>query len=438
MNAAENPHRIVVVGGGAGGLKLVTRLGDRLGKRNKAHITLIDATLTHLWKPLLHEVAVGTLDSYEDDLDYLAHARTHYFHFRLGCMDGLDRAKQEITLAPVVDETGEEVIPRRTLSYDTLVIAVGSVSNDFGTPGVSEHCIYLDTREQADRVQRRLLNSYLHADAQQEPLREGQLTIAIVGAGATGVELAAELYKAAQQMAFYGLDRIVPERDIKSVIIEAADTILPGLPNRLITPTEAELRRIGVQIYTGEQVVEATEQGIRTKSGRFIPAEIKIWCAGIKAPEFLRGLNGLETNRKNQLLVNQNLQVTRDENIFALGDCAACPQPGSDWPVPPRAQAAGQQAAVLAKSLVRRLDHQPLRNFVYRDYGSLISLSHNAVGNLMGNLLGSVMLEGRLARMAYISLYKRHQLSLHGLSWVSLMTLVNLLQRRTQPRLKLH
>lgn len=438
MNAAENPHRIVVVGGGAGGLKLVTRLGDRLGKRNKAHITLIDATLTHLWKPLLHEVAVGTLDSYEDDLDYLAHARTHYFHFRLGCMDGLDRAKQEITLAPVVDETGEEVIPRRTLSYDTLVIAVGSVSNDFGTPGVSEHCIYLDTREQADRVQRRLLNSYLHADAQQEPLREGQLTIAIVGAGATGVELAAELYKAAQQMAFYGLDRIVPERDIKSVIIEAADTILPGLPNRLITPTEAELRRIGVQIYTGEQVVEATEQGIRTKSGRFIPAEIKIWCAGIKAPEFLRGLNGLETNRKNQLLVNQNLQVTRDENIFALGDCAACPQPGSDRPVPPRAQAAGQQAAVLAKSLVRRLDHQPLRNFVYRDYGSLISLSHNAVGNLMGNLLGSVMLEGRLARMAYISLYKRHQLSLHGLSWVSLMTLVNLLQRRTQPRLKLH
>lgn len=438
MNAAENPHRIVVVGGGAGGLKLVTRLGDRLGKRNKAHITLIDATLTHLWKPLLHEVAVGTLDSYEDDLDYLAHARTHYFHFRLGCMDGLDRAKQEITLAPVVDETGEEVIPRRTLSYDTLVIAVGSVSNDFGTPGVSEHCIYLDTREQADRVQRRLLNSYLHADAQQESLREGQLTIAIVGAGATGVELAAELYKAAQQMAFYGLDRIVPERDIKSVIIEAADTILPGLPNRLITPTEAELRRIGVQIYTGEQVVEATEQGIRTKSGRFIPAEIKIWCAGIKAPEFLRGLNGLETNRKNQLLVNQNLQVTRDENIFALGDCAACPQPGSDRPVPPRAQAAGQQAAVLAKSLVRRLDHQPLRNFVYRDYGSLISLSHNAVGNLMGNLLGSVMLEGRLARMAYISLYKRHQLSLHGLSWVSLMTLVNLLQRRTQPRLKLH
>lgn len=438
MNAAENPHRIVVVGGGAGGLKLVTRLGDRLGKRNKAHITLIDATLTHLWKPLLHEVAVGTLDSYEDDLDYLAHARTHYFHFRLGCMDGLDRAKQEITLAPVVDETGKEAIPRRTLSYDTLVIAVGSVSNDFGTPGVSEHCIYLDTREQADRVQRRLLNSYLHADAQQEPLREGQLTIAIVGAGATGVELAAELYKAAQQMAFYGLDRIVPERDIKSVIIEAADTILPGLPNRLITPTEAELRRIGVQIYTGEQVVEATEQGIRTKSGRFIPAEIKIWCAGIKAPEFLRGLNGLETNRKNQLLVNQNLQVTRDENIFALGDCAACPQPGSDRPVPPRAQAADQQAAVLAKSLVRRLDHQPLRNFVYRDYGSLISLSHNAVGNLMGNLLGSVMLEGRLARMAYISLYKRHQLSLHGLSWVSLMTLVNLLQRRTQPRLKLH
>ena len=127
-----------------------------------------------------------------------------------------------------------------------------------------------------------------------------------------------------------------------------------------------------------------------------------------------------------------------DERIFAIGDCAACPQRGQDRPVPPRAQAAYQQAMLLARSLEGHLAGQPLRHFVYRDYGSLISLSYSSIGNLMGNLLGSVMLEGMIARLAYLSLYKKHQLALHGLFWVAFATLANLIKRRTEPRLKLH
>ena len=191
-------------------------------------------------------------------------------------------------------------------------------------------------------------------------------------------------------------------------------------------------------VFTGEQVVQVTEEGIATRSGRFLPAEIKVWSAGIKAPEFLGRLDGLETNRLNQLVVDQTLKVTRDDNIFALGDCASCPQPDSDHPVPPRAQAAYQQAMLLASSLRGRLQGRPLKTFVYRDYGSLISLSYSSVGSIMGNLLGSVMLEGAIARLAYLMLYKKHQLALHGLIWVGLMTLVNLIRRRTEPRLKLH
>ncbi|HEX4568789.1 MAG TPA: FAD-dependent oxidoreductase, partial [Dongiaceae bacterium] len=164
----------------------------------------------------------------------------------------------------------------------------------------------------------------------------------------------------------------------------------------------------------------------------------KVWAAGVKAADVLAGLDGLETNRINQLMVHDTLQSTRDERIFAIGDCAACPQRGQDRPVPPRAQAAYQEAMLLARSLEGRLDGQPLRHFVYRDYGSLISLSYSSIGNLMGNLLGSVMLEGMIARLAYLSLYKKHQLALHGYLWVAFATLANLIKRRTEPRLKLH
>ena len=430
-------HHIVIVGGGAGGLVLATELGHALGKRKKAQITLIDASLTHVWKPLLHEVAVGTMGPHIDDVIYLGHAKAHHFRFQQGRMEGLDRTKREIRLAALVDADGQEVIPSRSVSYDTLVIAVGGTSNDFGIPGVKEHCMFLDTHEQAERVQRRLLSACLRAQLQDGSTHR-KLGIAIVGAGATGVELAAELHKAMHQLIAYGLDRIDPDRDVEVSLIEAAPVVLPALPSRLSEATDRELHRLGIHVFTGEQVVRVTERDIATKSDRLFPAEIKVWSAGVKAPEFLGRLDGLETNRLYQLVVEQTLRSTRDENIFAFGDCASCPQPGSDHPVPPRAQAAYQQAKLLSKSMQRRLRGGELPKFVYRDYGSLISLSYSSVGSLMGNLLGSVMLEGMIARLAYLLLYKKHQLALHGFLWVGLMTLVNLIRRRTEPRLKLH
>ncbi len=207
-------HRIVIVGGGAGGLELATRLGS-LGRRGRAEVTLIDATMTHVWKPLLHQVAVGTMDAHEDDLDYLHHARAHHFRFRLGRVDSLDRARRVVTTAPYLDDDGLEVIPRRSFFYDTLVMAVGSISNDFGVPGVREHCLYLDTREQADRVQRKLFNSCLRTHTRPESSAREPLHVAIIGAGATGVELAAEIHKATRSLVAYGLDRIQPESDVK-------------------------------------------------------------------------------------------------------------------------------------------------------------------------------------------------------------------------------
>lgn len=436
--AAGGAHRVVIVGGGAGGLVLATRLGHAFGRRGEARVTLIDASLTHVWKPLLHEVAAGTLDSHKDDVLYLGHAKEHGFSFQQGRMDGLDRAAKRVALAPVLDAEGREVIGRRHVGYDTLVVAVGAVCNDFGTPGVKEHCMFLDSHPQADQVQRRLLNACLRAQSQEGALREGQLTIAIIGAGATGVELAAEMHNATRQLVAYGLDRIDPERDVEIHLIEAAPTVLPALSAKLQEATLAELKRLGIRVHTGERVVEVTDREVRMASGLVVPAEIRVWSAGVKAPDWLAGLDGLETNRANQLVVDQTMRTTRDGHVFAIGDCAACPQPGSDRPVPPRAQAAYQQAMTMARTVRRRLRGEPPEPFVYKDYGSLVSLSYSSVGQLMGRLLGTVTLEGRIARLTYLSLYKKHQLALHGLVWVVLTTLINLLRLRTEPRLKLH
>ncbi len=431
-------HRIVIVGGGAGGLELATRLGRKLGKSGAARIILVDANLTHIWKPLLHEVAAGSLNSSEDELNYVAQAKWNHFEFQLGHMSGLDRADKHITLAPTLDDDGQVLMPERRIAYDSLVIAVGSTTNDFGTPGAAEHCILLDTREQAERFHRRMLSHYLRAHASEH--EDGsQINIAIVGAGATGVELAAELHHAAKQLAAYGLNRIRPE-DMRITLIEAGPRVLPALPERIARPVHKTLEKLGVTVLTGAAVSEVTAEGLKTADGNFIPASLKVWAAGIRAPGFLKDLDGLESNRINQLQVRPTLQTTRDDDVFAFGDCAACPQPGSEGRnVPPRAQAAHQQASLLAKSLRLKISGQALPEYRYRDYGSLISLSSfSAVGNLMGNLTGSVMLEGWLARVFYVSLYRMHQMALYGVPRTLLLMLSDRIGRSTEPRLKLH
>jgi NADH dehydrogenase len=433
-------HQIVIVGGGAGGIELATRLGDRLGRKRRAAVTLIDRSRTHLWKPLLHEFAAGSMDIDHHALPYLAQARWHHFRFQRGSMDGLDRQRRVVLVAPTSDEDGRELIPRREIPYDTLVIALGSHTNDFATPGAREHAISLDMPQQADLFHRRLVNACIRANAQRDPLRPEQLKVAIIGAGATGVELAAELHKTTRELVAYGLDRINPEKDMQLTVIEAAARILPAVPERVSKAAEQLLRELNIRVLVNERVTGVTATGVVTASGKEIPAELTVWAAGIKAPDFLKDIGGLETNRINQLVVRETLQTTRDDDIFAIGDCASCPWPGHDRPVPPTAQAAHQQASHLARMLARRLEGKALEPWRYRDFGSLVSFGeYSTVGTLMGALFkGSFFVEGLFARFMYIMLYRMHLYALHGAAKVALDTLARLITRRTEPRVKLH
>lgn len=439
----KQPHHIVIVGGGAGGLELATKLGNRLGRKGQAQITLIDKSKTHVWKPLLHEIAAGSMNPERHELIYFAQAHWHHFNFRLGSMDRLDRQQKEISIAPNYDEDGMEVIPRRTFNYDTLILAVGSTSNDFDIEGARSHATTLDTQSQAEKLQRRIHNSLIRAQTQIEPLRPGQLTVAIIGAGATGVELAAELHNTTRELTAYGLDRIDPDKDIKICLIEASDCLLPSLPTKVSDSVQTELDQLDIELHLGERVTRVTDVGVYTAAGGFFASELVVWAAGIKAPDFLNNLDGLEVNHINQLVVTPTLQTTRDENIFAFGDCASCPCSDNDsQPVPPRAQAAHQQASMLVKSMKTRISAtaNDLPRFHYRDYGSLVNLgSYSTVGSLMGALSGGrLFVAGSIARLMYESLYKLHLMAVHGFWSTALLTLARMITRRTEARVKLH
>jgi len=444
MKQTAAPHRIVIVGGGAGGLELATRLGDTLGRRGAAEVTLIDKSRTHVWKPKLHEIASGSMDLSAHEVDYLAQAHWHHFRYRIGEMTALDRQRREVRVAPHLDAEGREVTPDRVFGYDTLVLALGSMSNDFGTPGVREHALRLESKDDAQRFHANMVNACIRAHAQTTPLRPEQLHVAIIGAGATGVELAAELHRTTREVVAFGLDRVDAEKDIQVNLIEAADRVLPALPARLSQTTEALLRKLGVLVHTRAKVAAVLPDGVALADGRKLPAELVVWAAGVKAADFLKDIAGLESNRSNQLVVNPTLQTTRDDDIFAIGDCSACAWPEANggqggW-VPPRAQAAHQQASHVAAQIKRRLAGKPLKRYRYRDFGSLVSLGEfSTVGNMMGGPVGgSLMIEGSFARLMYVSLYKMHELALHGFPKMALDTLARLITRRTEPHVKLH
>jgi NADH:ubiquinone reductase (H+-translocating) len=432
--------QIVIVGGGAGGLELVRRLGAKLG-RDAYDVILIERNQTHIWKPLLHEVAAGSLDANLDEVGYRSHGHRWGYRFFLGSLETIDRAARQVVVAPILDEDGTEIIGRHRIRYDYLILCLGAVSNDFGTPGVREHCLFLEDREQADRFRQKLLNHCLRVSRTMttDSGADAYVNVTIVGGGATGVELAAELFNAASALKHYGLE-VFDESRLRVTLVEAGPRILPALPINLAEAAHKELEALGVRVLINTSIMEATSTGMGTRTGEVIGADLKIWAAGVRAPDVLKDIAGLETTRSNQLVVRPTLQTTRDDRIFAIGDCCYFKPDDSDRPVPPRAQAAHQMVRTAYRNVLSLIADRPLETFVYRDRGSLVSLSrYSTIGSLMGNLVGGRMaVEGRIARIVYLSLYRMHLIGVHGWLKGIALILVGHVNRVVRPRLKFH
>jgi len=429
----KQPTRIVIVGGGIAGILLATRLGDRLGRAGEATVTLIDRSPTHIWKPMLHTIAAGTRDVNQQRLIYLAHARQHGFTYQPGEMCGLDRKLREVQLASIRTQEGNLVLESRTVPYDVLLLSLGSRANDFGVPGVMEHCHLIDSQQQAEAF-----NVALREHALRCVVRDEELRVAIVGAGATGVELSAELSRLFELAASYGDAAI--RKKLSLTLLEAGPRVLPAFPQEISSASQQRLERIGFRVLTSTAVSSAEPGGFRYGDGKLAEADLMVWAAGVKAPDFMNRLAGMETNRANQIVVSSTLQALDDENIFVLGDCASLTPAGAQRPLPPTAQVATQQAEYLARHLPEWVRHNKrLPPFEFRDFGSLVSLSdYDAFGTLgrFGFFPGG-LIRGRLAQLSHAMLYRRHQQALHGFRIGTLLWTAEQINGLVQPAIRL-
>ncbi|RQZ18863.1 NAD(P)/FAD-dependent oxidoreductase [Burkholderia sp. Bp9031] len=426
------PTRIVIVGGGIAGLQLATRFGEQLGRAGRAQVTVVDRSPTHVWKPMLHTIAAGTRDVQQQQVIFLAHARDHGYTYQPGELKGLDRARRRVQLSEIRSQDGELVIDARELEYDVLILALGSQANDFGVPGVREHCYFIDSQQQAETFNEALRMRVFRSIARDEPFR-----VAIVGAGATGVELAAELSRLLEVAQAYG-DATVRER-LQLTLLESGPRILAAFPPRISASAQRRLEQIGFHVLTSTRVTAADANGFHYGDSSFAEADLMVWAAGVKAPDFMQALGGLATNRANQILVGPALQATADEHVFAIGDCASLQPDGHERPLPPTAQVATQQAEYLAKHLPAWLDGKPLPPFAFHDFGALVSISdYDAFGTLgqFGFFRGG-FIQGRFAQFSHLMLYRRHQQALHGFSKATLLWIAERINGCVQPRIRL-
>ena len=403
-------HRIVVVGGGIAGIVVATHMGRRSGRRNETSILLVDRNPAHVWKPMLHTFAAGTATYANESIPFVSQAKRAGFHFWPGTLAGLDRAAGEVELGPVRLPDGVSELPGRRVPFDTLVIAVGSRANDFGTPGVAEHCRFIDNIGEAERF-----GALLRTRIAQAVAEDRDVSVAIVGGGATGVELAAELRLSADILSSYATWHRASR--LRLTLIESGPHLVAGFPEEISDAVKRKLGQLRVEVRLDTKVVGADETGVLLEGGGRVDSDLMAWVAGVKAPDVLKHLDGLEVARNGQLLVRPTLQTTVDDRIFALGDCARF-EGANGKPLPTTAQVARQQAQFLARSLRRHLRWgRPLRPFAFRNRGSLVSLGDYAAYGTLGNygFFSGGVIRGRLAELGHAALYRQHQMDLTGL-----------------------
>ncbi|KXV47232.1 NADH dehydrogenase [Gluconobacter albidus] len=396
MSAAA---RVLVLGGGVGGLEAAAALG----RHQNISLTLVDRSPVHYWKPALHEFAAGTMQHQGNCIPFTETAAKFGFTFVQGSPTTVNRDSKTVLL-----DTGA------TLPYDYLVVALGSRANDFGIPGIVDHCMFIDSLNDADA----LFATFREAVQKARTVGE-KLSVGIVGGGATGVQLIAELCKSID--AARGLGPAVRKSLLNAVLIETGPRILPAFPEAVSSAAARQLEKLGISVRTEAMVVGADETGFSLKSGEHIPASLRVWAAGVRASDATNLLERLERGRSGQLGVTTTLQTTQDPSVFAIGDCSRI----DAAPIAPTAQAARQQGQYIGRALPDIIAGKTPAPFVYNDRGAVVALGdYNGWGMLDAKRsFGGGLLSGLAARLIHEGLYRQHLAGILGVIPMACSTL---------------
>lgn len=367
------PHHVVIVGGGFGGLYAAKALG-----KAKVKVTLIDKRNFHLFQPLLYQVATGGLSAGDISSPLRAIlSKQKNVQVLMGEVIGIEAKTQKVLL-----KSGE------TLGYDSLIVATGSSHHYFGKDEWSKIAPGMKTIEDALEVRRRIFLAFEAAENESDPVRrKALLTFFIVGAGPTGVELSGAIAELAYETLREDFRSINPE-ETKVVLLEGMDRVLPPYPSELSAAAQKSLEKLGVEVRTKTLVTNIEGDTVTIKSGdteEKVQASTVLWAAGIKASPMGQAIadqTGAPLDRIGRLIVESDLSVPGYPNIFIAGDLAHYAH-GTEAPLPGTAATAMQQGDYLADSIQRRIANKPVSAFAYKDSGSLAVIGRNeAVANL--------------------------------------------------------
>lgn len=426
--------KIIIVGGGVSGLKVAMKLGHKLGKKKRGKITLIDYQIGHIWKPILHKIASGSLNYHYEITNYLSHAKNNHFSFKLGKMTNINRKEKYITINEKYTKNKKVKIKEEKIKFDILVIAIGSITNDFKIKGVLENCSFLDNQTQANNFHKKILNTLKYN------LKNNKITkIAIIGGGLTGIEFSTEILNLIKKLEIYKFYKIKEEK-ILITLIESENRILPKLPIKISKIINKNLEKLGIKIKTNTKIKKIENKTIETESKEKIKFDIIIWTTGVKVSNFMKNIGGLITNQNNQLIIKKTLQTTLDNTIFAIGDCAFYKNKHGEI-IPPRAQNAHQMVKICYKNIILSLNNsKKLKKYKYKDYGYLISLSSFKTIGVINKfiIIKEIILKGKIIKLIYLSLYKIHLINIHGFIKTILIILSNIINKIIKPKIKLY
>ena len=366
---------VVVAGGGFGGFYAARRL-ERVLPRGSARITLVSDVNFLLYTPLLPGAAAGTLEPRHVVVPL--REELHSTNIRIARVTGLDPAANELR---IVTQLGKD----ETLTYDQLILALGSVSRVLPIPGLAEHGLGFKTISEAIALRNRALANLEIAEAMEDPAeRDPYLTFVFVGAGYAGVEGVAELQDyVASIIERYPRCRL---HGTRWILVEARDRIMPEIPDDLAEFATHELRARGIEVRTNTLMTGCAEDAVELAGGERVGARLLCWTAGVKPPAVVREL-GLELDGSGRIAVDPTLRVKGREDIWAVGDAAAVPDPAKRYkqPSPPTAQHAMRQGKVAAHNVAAVLGHGRLRKFRYKTLGVFVDMGHRqAVATMVG------------------------------------------------------